>query len=191
VLLVGEAPGPRGADRSGIPFWGDRSGRLLYETLARAGMARVPDEAWSCWDGAALARLGLRPTLRRAALSNALPYCPTKDGRSFCAPMRADLFDPKNRARMLAEIRRAARRCGRMLSVIALGRKAESLLVAMHDDAPLFTLHYVPHPSAQALARRGASMQTVRAEWQDHLLRLLGQQSAISLQPSARTPESA
>jgi uracil-DNA glycosylase len=45
VLLLGEAPGPRGADQSGIPFWGDRAGVLVYRALERAGLARVPAEA--------------------------------------------------------------------------------------------------------------------------------------------------
>ena len=29
VMLFGEAPGPLGADQSGVPFWGDRSGKLV------------------------------------------------------------------------------------------------------------------------------------------------------------------
>jgi uracil-DNA glycosylase len=175
VLLVGEAPGPRGADRSGIPFWGDRAGRLLYATLATAGMAEVPDEAWSHWDGVELLRLGLRPRLRNAALSNAVGFCPTRDGRTFCAPRRSDLFDENNRTRMLAELQRAARRCPGRLSVIALGRTAETLLAAIHDEGPDFTLHYLPHPSAQSLAagRPGTTMEKRTSEWQEQLLRLL------------------
>ncbi len=175
VFLVGEAPGPRGADRSGIPFWGDRSGRPVYRALAEAGMAEVPDQAWSHWDGAELARLGLRPRLRRAALSNALPRCPTKDGRTFCAPSRAELLADENRARMLDEIAHAARRCPDLLGVIALGRKAESLLEAIRADAPPFALAYVPHPSAQVLAarRRGGSMRERERDWEAGLSALL------------------
>jgi uracil-DNA glycosylase len=175
VVLIGEAPGPRGADRSGIPFWGDRSGRILYDALSRAGLADVPDEAWSHWDGAELLRRALRPRLRRAALTNALPFCPTKDGQTFCAPSRADLLDGENRARMLAELRRAARRCRGDLSVIALGRKAKLLVDSIADAAPPVTVHHVPHPSAQALTsgRPGASVAALQAEWQDQLLGLL------------------
>jgi len=33
VLLVGEAPGPRGADKSGVPFLGDAAGKVLYDVL--------------------------------------------------------------------------------------------------------------------------------------------------------------
>jgi len=37
LLIVGLAPGLRGANRTGLPFRGDRSGDLLWETLAQAG----------------------------------------------------------------------------------------------------------------------------------------------------------
>ena len=39
VLIVGLAPGLRGANRTGRPFTGDYAGELLYETLARFGFA--------------------------------------------------------------------------------------------------------------------------------------------------------
>lgn len=40
VLIVGLAPGLRGANRTGRPFTGDFAGVLLYETLLRCGLAR-------------------------------------------------------------------------------------------------------------------------------------------------------
>lgn len=39
LLIVGLAPGLRGANRTGIPFTGDDSGSLLFETLERHGFA--------------------------------------------------------------------------------------------------------------------------------------------------------
>lgn len=39
LLIVGMAPGVKGANRTGRPFTGDHAGLLLYETLARFGMA--------------------------------------------------------------------------------------------------------------------------------------------------------
>ncbi len=39
IVIVGLAPGLHGANRSGRPFTGDHAGILLYETLARAGLA--------------------------------------------------------------------------------------------------------------------------------------------------------
>lgn len=40
LLIVGLAPGLRGANRTGRPFTGDYAGDLLYETLSRHGFAR-------------------------------------------------------------------------------------------------------------------------------------------------------
>lgn len=40
LLIVGLAPGLRGANRTGRPFTGDYAGELLYSTLIRFGMAR-------------------------------------------------------------------------------------------------------------------------------------------------------
>src|SRR5271166_6036706 len=49
LLIVGLAPGLRGANRTGRPFTGDYAGDLLYETLLRYGFAsgaydRLPDD---------------------------------------------------------------------------------------------------------------------------------------------------
>ena len=40
LLVVGLAPGLRGANRTGRPFTGDYAGDLLYDTLTRYGFAR-------------------------------------------------------------------------------------------------------------------------------------------------------
>lgn len=40
LLIVGLAPGMKGANRTGRPFTGDFAGDLLYETLARQGFTR-------------------------------------------------------------------------------------------------------------------------------------------------------
>lgn len=40
LLIVGLAPGVRGANRTGRPFTGDYAGDLLYPTLAKFGFAR-------------------------------------------------------------------------------------------------------------------------------------------------------
>lgn len=39
LAIVGLAPGRQGANRTGRPFTGDRSGPLLYDTLTAAGLA--------------------------------------------------------------------------------------------------------------------------------------------------------
>jgi uracil-DNA glycosylase family 4 len=40
LLIVGLAPGLRGANRTGRPFTGDHAGEILYATLSRFGFAR-------------------------------------------------------------------------------------------------------------------------------------------------------
>src|SRR5215831_2819302 len=41
VMFVGIAPGRHGGDRTGMPFSGDRSGKLLHEMIARARLTGV------------------------------------------------------------------------------------------------------------------------------------------------------
>ncbi|CAA7617015.1 uracil-DNA glycosylase [Magnetospirillum sp. SS-4] len=45
VLVVGLAPGLKGANRTGRPFTGDYAGDLLYSTLIRLGLASGPYDA--------------------------------------------------------------------------------------------------------------------------------------------------
>jgi len=45
LLIVGLAPGLRGANRTGRPFTGDYAGELLYRTLIRTGFAKGGYEA--------------------------------------------------------------------------------------------------------------------------------------------------
>jgi len=40
LLIVGLAPGLKGANRTGRPFLGDHAGELLYRTLLKVGLAR-------------------------------------------------------------------------------------------------------------------------------------------------------
>lgn len=43
LMIVGEAPGCRGADRTGVPFTGDRSGRRLQALLIALGLSAESD----------------------------------------------------------------------------------------------------------------------------------------------------
>ena len=54
-MLSGEAPGARGADQSGLPFWGDGAGMTICALVA-TGRADVPAAAWEDWT-----ELGSRP----------------------------------------------------------------------------------------------------------------------------------
>ena len=179
LFLMGEAPGPRGADQSGLPFWGDRAGVLVYRALQRAGLAEVPEAAWQDWDGARFKALGLRPLLRGAALGNAFLSCPTKDGHSFRAPTDKELKDPKNLARLAQELNRAIARCPGTLRVIGMGRRAQWILERL-EGLPPFEVQTLPHPSAQGLLQaapdkgRGMRLAELQTAWKHRLETLLG-----------------
>jgi uracil-DNA glycosylase len=180
VMLFGEAPGPRGADQSGIPFWGDGAGITVYQALAATGRAEVPQAAWEDWDGARFKSLGLAPRLLGTALSNAFPSCPTKDGDHFHAPSNKQLLDPANLARLASELAEASKRSAASLRVIAFGKRAEWVLGRL-PEAPLFELHALPHPSAQGLLQgapnrgKGLRLEDLRRAWQADLQALLAE----------------
>ena len=69
LLIVGLAPGLRGANRTGRPFTGDYAGALLYETLRKFGFA----------DGAYDARPDDGLELRRARITNAVRCVPPQN----------------------------------------------------------------------------------------------------------------
>jgi uracil-DNA glycosylase len=176
TLLYGEAPGPRGADQSGVPFWGDGAGIPLYRALAAARCADVPEAAWSEWDGGTFVKLGLRPVLHGVALSNAFPQCPTNDGCKFRAPTRAELRSHENLQRLAEELERATT-IG-LKQVITLGRCARDTVapIAQTFGVPLVAL---PHPAAQGLLAdapnrgRGLRLADLQIAWQNRLVQLL------------------
>jgi uracil-DNA glycosylase len=69
LLIVGLAPGLRGANRTGRPFTGDYAGDLLYRTLIKAGLAAGTYGADPA-DGL---------ELRRARITNALRCVPPQN----------------------------------------------------------------------------------------------------------------
>jgi uracil-DNA glycosylase family 4 len=69
LLIVGLAPGLRGANRTGRPFTGDYAGDLLYATLRKFGFA-TGDYAADPGDGLAL---------RRARITNAVRCVPPQN----------------------------------------------------------------------------------------------------------------
>jgi hypothetical protein len=172
VLIYGEAPGPNGADKSGIPFFGDRAGKPVYEALAaekRCRFTRPLDDI--PWNGTALKEAGVRPVLIGTALSNAYPVCPTDDGQHFRAPTKAEMSSAANVRRVRAELAKARRRGLR--TVIVLGRPADWLL-GVHlglKDAEDLTYHQMVHPSPLGLmwlarrAGKGARVSTMKEEW--------------------------
>lgn len=179
ALCVGEAPGPRGADKSGVPFFGDRAGLPLYRALVAAGACTLPDPVFDGpWDGARFAALGWVPSLRGVALANAFDRCPSNDGVKFRAPTRSELESPTNLDRLGAEC--AAARARGLRAVLALGAVAARTMQTLAARAPeLFTgitILPLPHPSAQGLLSaapdrgRGARLADLAAAWEATLV---------------------
>ena len=180
ALIYGEAPGPNGADKSGIPFFGDRAGRPLYEALeeeARCRFTRPIDDVR--WDGAALRAAEIRPIVSDAALSNAYQICPTDDGEHFRAPSKAELSSPENVKRVRSELAKARRRG--LHTVIVLGRTADWLLgthLGLRDDASI-AYHQITHPSPLGLmgmakrAGKGVRVSAMKEQWQKDFRRML------------------
>lgn len=111
VLLVGEAPGPRGANRTGYPFWGDDAGLELYGLIGELGLL---DEPFSPWIPGALP-VGASPPAGRYAITNACTQMPVGHDGKFCAPTASRL--DREAQRLLDEIRtlkpRAVLACGK------------------------------------------------------------------------------
>jgi uracil-DNA glycosylase len=175
AVLVGEAPGPRGADQSGVPFLGDRAGKALYAALAEAGVLTwIGDPTAVRWDGATLRRAGVHPLVSHVLLTNAFDRCPTDDGVKFRAPTRTERESEANLRRLRADIALAANRGADR--ICCLGKVAANV-VSLLDTG--LTLHALPHPSAQGLLTsapnrgKGARMADLEAAWTHHLADLL------------------
>jgi uracil-DNA glycosylase len=174
VLLVGEAPGPRGADKSGVPFFGDAAGKHLYRALERLGAMRLPPDIDTMpWDGAHFAAASLRPEPRGVALGNAYDRCPTDDGHAFRAPTRGEMEGTANLARLDRELDALVARGLR--GIVTLGRVATRTIdvVLAARPRPQLVRRAVPHPSAQGLLSmapdrgRGARMADLQDAWME------------------------
>ncbi len=111
LLIVGLAPGARGANRTGRPFTGDGAGELLYPTLLACGLATGTYKA-AADDGL---------MLRDAMITNAVRCVPPENRPT---PREIDTCRPYLSATVDALPRLAA--------IVALGRIAhESTLLAL------------------------------------------------------------
>jgi len=172
VMLVGEAPGPRGADKSGVPFFGDAAGQHLYAALRRMGAVTVPPAVDDLpWDGEIFADGDLKPTALGIALGNAYDRCPTDDGMAFRAPSRRELASAENIERIAADIARFSVRGLR--GIVTMGRVASTTLdlVLKYAPAPTLARRAVVHPSARGLLsmlpNRGAGtkLSELQVQW--------------------------
>ena len=130
LLIVGLAPGLRGANRTGRPFTGDYAGELLYATLLKYGFAKGVYRADPA-DGMALVD---------AAISNAVKCVPPEN-----KPLPAEI----NTCRLFLARTIAAR--PRLNALVALGRIAhESTLRALDAKLSAFpfghgAVHQIGH----------------------------------------------
>ncbi len=81
LLVVGLAPGLKGANRTGRPFTGDHAGDLLYATLLKFGFARGTYQA-SATDGLALLDCRITNAVRCVPPENK----PTGAEKKACRP---------------------------------------------------------------------------------------------------------
>lgn len=108
LLIVGLAPGLRGANRTGIPFTGDDSGDLLYETLGKHGLTN-PDTGSGGPNFGSKAIDG--PQLKATAITNAVRCVPPRN-----KPVGAEITTcRKFLAATIAEL-------GRLKVIVTLGR---------------------------------------------------------------------
>lgn len=173
VLLVGEAPGPRGADKSGYPFFGDAAGQHLYRALRDIGAVVLPSAIDELpWDGQMFADAGLAPRARGIALGNAYDRCPTDDGISFRAPTRRELASEENIDRLTRDIARFAKRG--LVGIVTMGRVAATTIDLVLARAPMPELERrsVVHPSARGLLSllpqrgTGVKLAELQSRWQ-------------------------
>lgn len=80
ILIVGLAPGAHGANRTGRPFTGDRSGQWLYRALHRAGLSSRA-ESVRAGDGLRLRRVWITNLVRCVPPQNR----PTGDELKACS----------------------------------------------------------------------------------------------------------
>ena len=177
MLIVGEAPGPRGADKSGVPFFGDAAGKHLYLALRQLGAVALPDSVDEMkWDGALLRAAGISPIANQISLTNAFDHCPTDDGRKFRAPTRDELEGEPNTTRLRDEV--DALRSRGLTGIVTLGKVATRTMqrVVAEFYADAIAVHALPHPSAQGLLSmapnrgRGARMVDLRTAWMEQCM---------------------
>jgi len=141
VLIVGLAPGLRGANRTGRPFTGDYAGDLLYRTLIDFGFAT----------GIYAARPDDRLTLVDAAIANGVRCVPPENKPlpaeiSACRPFLAESIVAMPRLAAIVALGRVAHET----TVKALGLKRAALPFshgAIHEAGRGITLHDSYHCS--------------------------------------------
>jgi uracil-DNA glycosylase family 4 len=103
LLVVGLAPGLRGANRTGRPFTGDHAGDLLYAALIRTGLARGTYAARAD-DGLTLADVRITNAVRCVPPANK----PTPAEAKACRPFLAGEIAAAKMLRVILALGRLA-----------------------------------------------------------------------------------
>ncbi len=130
VLIVGLAPGLKGANRTGRPFTGDYAGDLLYGTLLELGLAEGSYAARPD-DGLALADCRITNAVRCVPPQNK----PTPAEIGNCRPFLAATIGSMPRLKAILALGRIAHDS----TVVALGGRKSAFPFshgAMHDLTP-------------------------------------------------------
>jgi hypothetical protein len=134
-------------------------------------MTLPPEVAQMAWDGSLFVRAGIVPVASGVALGNAFDRCPTDDGSTFRAPMRAELEGAANFARLTRDI--TYLRARGLNGIVTLGRVATRTIDVLFRKTPMpeIARRALPHPSAQGLLSmapdrgRGAKMADLQEAW--------------------------
>jgi len=103
LLIVGLAPGLRGANRTGRPFTGDFAGDLLYATLIEYGFAKGEYRADPC-DGLILTGAAITNAVRCVPPQNK----PTGEEIRTCRPFLVATIDANPRLKAILALGRIA-----------------------------------------------------------------------------------
>jgi len=117
LLIVGLAPGLKGANRTGRPFTGDYAGDLLYPTLQKFNFAKGTYES-SINDGLELANCRITNAVRCVPPQNK----PTGPEARTCLPFLTDEIESMSNLKVLLALGTLAHNA--VLSALSLKRSA-------------------------------------------------------------------
>jgi uracil-DNA glycosylase family 4 len=141
LLVVGLAPGVRGANRTGRPFTGDYAGRLLYATLLKFGFA-IGQYAERADDGLALVNCRITNAVRCVPPQN----LPTRLEDKTCNPFLAAELSAMPNLRAILTLGTVAH----LMTLRALGLKPSAATFthgALHEAQPGLTIANSYHVS--------------------------------------------
>ncbi len=153
MLVVGLAPGLRGANRTGRPFTGDYAGLLLYSTLLKFGFA-TGVYAESADDGVQLLDCRITNAVRCVPPQN----LPEKSEEKACNPYLAAEIAAMPNLRVILTLGRVAHE----KSLAAFGLKPSGFKFAhgaAHDLAPGMTMFNSYHVSRYNTSTKRLSVE--------------------------------